>query len=262
MLCTRVHSSAGVLLLIWLMAIPVSPARAEIIYQHLGSSDPAAESWGVSQSANTWAGPVVDGGIAAWKVRDYGSGWGEMCYYYASTSASDYQQAAGWSLEARVRVLAAPSMQGGYPGGDVFLVTDDGTSYWMLSLVGADPNPGNNGIWYYTPGGDYDLHQLYQMDTSSAYHTYSVVYDPTAADRVGVYVDNSHIGDLLRSQVHASFGSPDIWWGAGSQVRTSESNWAMVAFDNGAPPAVPEPRAFALLAAGVAIIACHRKRRK
>jgi hypothetical protein len=196
---------------------------------------------------------VNDNGTLAWQIVDGGSDNGEYWDYYTGLS-SYLNDPNGWTATLGARVVSNPYA---YRTGVGLWLTDSADTWW-LNLVGGDSTPSNNGIWYLDSSAN--LTQFYQMDTSSAYHTYQLIYNPTYNDRASVYVDGVKIGDLLRSQVYNDSASAYAW-GADSSPGTGTGNYNYAAFETGQHP-VPEASTLALFGVGLAALAVVRWRRR
>ncbi len=232
----------------------VTSASADTIIDHIGSNNPTGESpaWDVVGSGNASAQAIDDNGTPAWQTADYSTAHGSLWYYQFFPSANDFADPDGWTFTARVRVVS-------HPDHDIvgaFFSVSDGSDIWAVDLIGGDPDPGHDGIWYVNdnlnkdpPYSDYTT-QMLSMDTTSAYHWYQLVFDPAENDQVGVYVDGTEAGKILRSEASPVFPIQGydyrLTFGAQSSAGSGVANWNYVAFETG-QHVVPEPSTYAAL---------------
>src|SRR3954447_10985859 len=91
------------------MAAGAPSVRAQILYQHSGSSDPVAvEGWGLdAPGPGAQVGPINDAGIEAWFVDDKSTGSGSNRYYvrFPTLAESAAADSSGWSLNVNLRVV-------------------------------------------------------------------------------------------------------------------------------------------------------------
>lgn len=227
------------------------PSYASII-SHDGDNDPLTElpAWTLEVDApNTSSGPVNDSGTLAWRITDSGTALGEYRFYYYDLPSFNFS--ARWDLDWSVRVVSHPRHPLITEGAVVHAQVRNSSKLMIIDLVGNDPTPSKNGVWFYN--SSLNFQQLYTMDTSSAYHNYRMTFDPAQNDRVSVFVDGGEVGEILLSQFPNN-SDKLVGFGSGSSWDTGEANWKSVAF-------LPEPSSFSLLALGGLASLCARRKR-
>jgi hypothetical protein len=210
----------------------VMRVNGALLVSHSGSANPTTESpaWlaGGGNSQQLAVGPVNDGGVDCWQIAD--TSLTAYRNYSISLPSNSITDPSGWTFTAYVRVVSHGNANGGL---GVALGVADTQRQNLLDLVGTSSDSTNNGIWFWNTGGTET--KFYAMDTTSAFHTYQLIFNPSQSDRIGIYVDGGPVGQILRSSFRASSpGGQNIFpgWGSGSPD-TSTSNWAYIAFETG-----------------------------
>ena len=241
----------GVVLLIFL---PVA-VLATMIIDHVGNADPTLESPAWAKSGTLNGSAVNDGGTPAWKTQDTNTLY--VSYNYVMPE-STFNDPTGWTYSIRTRMVSSLHSTGVVIGMGFWI--NEINDYFLFTLVGGDTSA-ENGLWLWTGGINYTL--LKNMDTTSAYHTYQVIYNPGQTDRVGVYVDGVKVAEVLDSQVPAAYaGNKYVAWGiTGTTALGEDGNWNYAAFETG-QHLVPLPPTALLLGSGLLGLAGWRRFRK
>ena len=213
---------ALLLLLPGLCLLGASISAADPVFRHEGDREPASEGWVSGGSeVGTSAGPVDDGGIAVWNVRDPSTASGSTHSYVQTPSAGQLAAAGadGWVLELRLRVVnAAPAADA--VDFSVFGEYADGVKRFNLRF-GAGPGGADPVVQVGTLGS----HTV--SDPEGGYHTYVLAFDP-AAGSASLYVDGVLTGVVGYVGEDAGAAGTRVTWGAGQSSSTGEANYARV----------------------------------
>jgi len=241
--------------LVLLIFLPVA-AMGTMITSHVGGANPINESPAWVINGNLTGSAVNDAGTPAWNTWDTYNSYVNFNY---TMDESTFNDPNGWTYTIRTRVVNSQYVSGQYIGLGFWINGNSNLFYFLL--VGLDDdNSSDNGLWVHTGGGP-NYTKLKNMDTTSAYHTYQVIYNSGENDRVGAFVDGVKVADVLNSQVPAG-GGKFIGWGiTGSDPMPEEGNWNYVAFETGQNP-VPLPPTALLLGSGLLGLAGLRRFRK
>jgi Vibrio cholerae sialidase, lectin insertion/PEP-CTERM motif len=237
-----------------------SPVFAGIIFSHNGASDPTTEGWSVGGTGGV--GVSVGGitndassGLDAWFVDDTSSGPDSNQSYYQTLSSTQATQAGtyGWSYSSTLRIPNASET----PNASPFINYVDGSRDWRMHFGSeADGDPfillWDGGIVSGVFTGDkYTL-----QGAGTTYHTYELVFDPTAGT-ADLFVDGSEV--LSDYAGFSTSGANNFSWGAGSSADTGRGNFNSVTFSVNP---VPEPSSLALLSLGGLTLVGYGRRRK
>jgi len=236
------YFSAGILIVFISLA---SAANAAILVSHVGSNNPTSEGWTLAQKGTATASPVLDGAVPAWKTLDTqissGSPWSDYINY---TWCPHGDLSAGWTVTAKVRVIRNVRYESNSVDFSALgVVIDIGTAIELsLDLVGNDPDQATDGLYVNPQAYDTNAAAFIPMNTTSAYHFYQFVSDPSCAPLVNLYVDGTKKGSFVAP-------NPPVWigFGSGQLPDRGEANWALVQFETGVH-VIPEPTSLAFLA--------------
>jgi len=234
--------------------LPVPPGQ--VVIDHRVDNDPTLESapWtfnGGSDPLNVDAGPgsEVIGGqtYRYWSTDDNSTASGGVVNYH--TSLTTEQVTGNWRATARVRRVDAGGL-------DQLFHVDDGFDRWAFWLLEDSVQSRDDSGTFF---------ELLSMDTTSAYHTYEMVFTPetpgvqSANDMVKFLIDGNLIATLTRDQTIDRLAvdgfQPMFRFGGASSGNTGQANWNYVAFS------VPEPSSFAVLTMGLCATVLRRSRR-
>jgi large repetitive protein len=211
----------------------VSAAQAIPVFTHVGATNPTTEGWaaiGLGFSVTT--GPLTPDpgtGTDAWSVVDPSTAGGSVRLYEQVPTAATHSMAAsqGWSLSTEARFLQTgtgtfPAMNLEYATGSTRYVLafdrEDITGNPIVQLVDVATGAGYIGPTFTLVGaGD------------GGYHTYDLIYDPTAMS-ADLFVDG-----IERLSDYTGFaGAIDrVVWGAGASDGTGQGHFSSVVFSVG-----------------------------
>ena len=189
-----------------------------VLFQHTGSTDPALEGWQAIGSHNdATAGPVNDAGTPAWFSNDTSTAGGSYRYYFANVTNAQAASATslGWTLTARVRVTAVSTTSIGSP----YAGFANGPRTYSMFFAGrangdVEVSLNGSGLSFTLAGG------------MSAYHDYSLVYDPVAGS-ADLLVDGV---ERLSNDSGAADPRQLVDWGTGSNGYDGSANFNRVKF--------------------------------
>ncbi len=198
------------------------PAPLRTLFQHTGSTVPAAEGWqAIGFSSDATAGPINDAGTPAWFANDTSLAGGSYKFYRANVSNAQAATATslGWTLTARVRVTAASTTSQGSP----YAGFSNGPRTFIMFFGKSNdaiPQPGDAGVTLY--GGAY----ITVAGGMDAYHDYSLVYDPVAGS-ADLFVDGV---ERLSNYTGIAIPQQFVEWGTGSSGADGSVNFNLVKF--------------------------------
>lgn len=224
-----------------------TPANAQIIFSHTGSTDPTTEGWSASVGSSVSAVGAINGSTPVWRVVDIGTEPGSTLTYTVNPSAPQVADAAarGWTLTVQFDLLSSESLST-----HAALYNDGATAWGMQFGTSMDGDP-----TVQLQGGS-----LFELDGagSSGLHLYQLVYDP-GFSRADLFVDSNL---AVSGYMGQGFVFPAaIQWGASNGGLTGQGDYDVVLFDI---HPVPEPSTYALLAfASLAFVGYQwRKKRR
>ncbi len=221
-----------------------TPVLAQSI-SHVGQADPTTEGWTLINGGYLIVGAGNDG-LDHWLINATVSSYTGYRVDNTATLNAILDNAAGWQMTATVSVPTPGPSRG--PNEPFFGVRDP-NNWWQVSLIDTGVQA-TTGAYMSGSAGDV----LIAAVDISAYHTYSMIYDPTA-DSIAVSVDSGTATTFARSAMKAVSGFRQINFGDyDSATGGSVSHWANVEF-----AAVPEPATMVLLAMG-GLLGLRRRR--
>jgi len=224
------------------MVCGTSNASAQILFQHLGSSDPVAvEAWegsatgpGVTVGPITIANPPVD----AWFIHDDSSALGSTVGYWRTLNAcgTAAANAYGWTLRVCMRVNDPDSV------GSIWCGFGNGSrrySMWFRSNANGEPivtlQSGVNTTICIVVGTEYVIADSATNCHAAGFHLYELTFDPDA-DSVDFRVDGV---SQATGYTGLSFGgAPQVSWGSGSSCATGYAEFRLLQLEVHAPSPV------------------------
>ncbi len=160
--------------LVLAIAIGCSTCRADLIVQHLGTTDPTTEGWTEipGNGGGVAVGPIDDGGMPAWFADDNSTESGSTFIYEQIISAADIEQgnSVGWTLNTTLRVASDEELSF---DGSPFLTYIDGTTAWRM-YFGLN-EVGDTFVRLYTSPTTGPVHTI---AGNATYNTFSLVFWP------------------------------------------------------------------------------------
>jgi hypothetical protein len=221
-----------------------------VIFEHNGQLDPINdEAWMLGGSGGTGVdvGPLADdagSGMDAWFVDDNSTAGGSNLSYFQSLTAGQTGQAnLGWTLSTTIRIPDNSVTTGLSP----FVSYRDTVTSWEMAF-GSDVD-GDPVVLLRNTGGSVAGPSFTLEGAGNTYHTYDLIYDPTAGS-ADLFIDGiERISNFSGYGFSETLGN--VGWGAGSSADTGQGNFNHVRFS-----VVPEPSsmvvvAFTFLTAGV-----------
>jgi hypothetical protein len=239
-----------------------APIQADIIAQHVGSTDPVTEGF---EQMFSGAGPATDpdnGGVPVWNVPSSGTRY----YHYVFSDATvASMMSTGWVATETVRPNLYPFDDSHY-GVNLELSMDPGdatgTRTYTLE-VGTDSS--NHATLCYlnniTIDGSVTQIPLTGVTGVGALHTYELrCPNPAVSDAAQVYVDG-----IYQTTVAAMTGSNTVPglsrlnWGSssGGAGPSADVYWSGVTLST-----IPEPSSIALLATGLLSLLAYAWRKR
>ncbi|MBI1926274.1 PEP-CTERM sorting domain-containing protein [Candidatus Poribacteria bacterium] len=242
-----------------------SAVQAVPVVVHQGSHDPATEGWTLNMSGvivgNLAGGTetTASGSHDFWHIQDL-STTGVSSYTHALNNAD---LSGNWRFEAGLRIIDSPVCPGCLDVGGTGVIVADGMNYWSFYVS-------NSGAGPISDSGKTGLHSLLlstSLDTRSDYHHYAIDFSQngpgSSDDTADFFVDGVLVfNDVGRTGLWTS-SAMFVHFGPVSTGGTSDANFELVRFDNGAPQqAIPEPSTLTLLVVGLAGLVVAQRRRK
>ena len=211
---------------------------ADVVFQHSGSTTPAAEGWNVNIGPEVDTGPT---GGRAWFVDDGSSAAGSAAIYGRTLSPCQESRIdqVGWTLRACVRIDDPDGVHSIFTGYNTGSRRYD---LWFSATATDDPMPllqlGNGPCG--PTGTGYTLLDAGTPCHDTDFHLYELVFDPDAGT-ADLFIDgvervSDYAGHTLGLGNYAG-----VVWGAGSSCADGFAEFALVEFEiNGAPPPVSD----------------------
>ena len=228
-----------------------STTKAEILVQHLGSTDPETEGWALTNTgvdASSIGALTPDTGYEdAWMFNDDSAS--ARAYYLNDLTTTQMETLdwsnVDWQLDARLRVTSYDTMD--YRCPTVHFVTPGAyneTGKDFIMDFGADAE--GNAIVQLTGLSGTNTITL----DSGSYHDYSLRYDASTGT-ASLYIDGSGTAALsgyTGSTKHSGYSATTsfVRFGSTSTGSIGGANYSLVQFS-----VVPEPSTAALLGLGV-----------
>lgn len=219
-----------------------SAATAQILFEHLGSSDPVAvEGWeGGITGPGVTVGPIstVDPPVDAWFIHDNSSELGSGVGYARTLNACEAAaaNAYGWTLRVCLRVNDPDSV------GSIWCGFGNGSrrySMWFRTNVNGEPivtlQSGVNTTICVVVGTEHTVSSPGTDCHASGFQLYELAFDPNA-NSVEFLVDGvsratGYTGLTLEA-------APQVSWGSGSSCATGYAEFRLLQFELHAPAPV------------------------
>jgi hypothetical protein len=232
-------------------------AQAELIFEHLGSTNPTAEGWNQLGpfTGATFAGPVTNDlglGIMAWSTFDGSTLDGSYIDYFQNPTPSQQLSAdSGWNLSTTMRVVNSPDS----PDESIFSAFFTGSRSYLLGW-GSDAagDPIVLLATAFTPTGPTGP-TFTLSGYGPGYHVYDLFADSTTAGATLV-VDGNVIATGYMGAATAFPATVD--WGAGASLTVGHGHFSRVAFSVG-ESSVPEPGGLSLMFIGATAVMLRRR---
>ncbi len=221
-----------------------SAVHADVIIEHLGSTDPTTEGWGTLGTGTEMGYP--DNINSAWTLDD-DSTTASRAYYYAPTLQEQTDvNTFGWNLSVTLQVTDVDNAPD-YTRYVDYVDNINGVR-WGLNF-GSDAS-GN--VIVSLRDNDWELNL-----GDSGVHTYSLVYDP-AAETASLYIDGSTTAALsgYTGGDDAPVTNSTVRWGSSANVPVGSADYYSVTFSQ-----IPEPAESGLLLGMLLLGLCYRLKR-
>jgi len=145
------------------------PAFGQVIFEHVGDTDPEDEGFFTDFEGSYTVGPVDDDGVKAWRISDEGED--DQAAYQWSLTGDDLTGMfeEGWTLTGRLRVTSGPNAP--VNNTVMFQVRANGR-WWRLDFGTDEEN--NPLIGIFIPGSDVYT-DILDVTPGDGYHTYQIV---------------------------------------------------------------------------------------
>lgn len=199
-----------------------------LIYNPNLATLPQAQGWTYFDNGFS-PQPSVSGGILTHDSGAAGARWWER----HTVNPIDFN--AGASITADVRVISSDYQPTGLQRAGYYLAMAD--SAGRLAYVGIT----STGVFLLNDLTT--IQSFVTMDTTSAFHTYSV---KASANTISLLVDNASVSSVGLGTANGGSYDNYVWFGAGTTSMRSDTRTKTVTFTS-----VPEPATFAILGLGL-----------
>lgn len=211
----------------------VTYASAQIEFQHLGITHPAAEGWEViGPGPATSAGAVTNDlgfGIDAWNVNDSSSVNGSNLGYRRNPTDAQVARAGtvGWRLSAYVRVVRPSDA----PDSSAIVEYSNGARTFSMDF-GSDADGDPRVVLRTGFAGAVTLGPSFTLEgVGSSYHLFDLIYDPVSG-AAELFVDGvPRIGDYRGDSANDSSSMKRVVWGAWGSGTQGNINYSRVEWE-------------------------------
>ena len=207
-------------------------ARAVVIFEHVGDTDPATEGFTGGPSGSSTA--IADAGPPPnWRMLSPSGSSG--AYDYGSTAAFEdaLVDPTGWTFTMTVQASGASSV---YESSIRIKDANNRLEMHLIDGTGALPA----GMYYTNPVGVIDVGSLVTaVDPAGGFHTYQMIKIPNGAgtvdDEISFYIDGAHALTLLQSAMYGAGAAAQHFFGTGTAASgaTVDQRFSLVRFETG-----------------------------